>query len=369
MSLIKKIGGWIINRPIRNLFHKSFPKRVLIFYIVSPFRRGISYTHSNQLEAIKIAEIFDEFGYIVDLHNYDYPFTPNFLKYNVIFGMGPLFEKAVKNKKAGITYIYYATGSYFGFQNPSEIRRLINLYKRRGVLLAPKRIARHLYYATQFADAIITTGNDVTVSTYVYSEMPIYKVPISVYQIFDFNEIKRDVTKAKRNFLWFGSSGLVHKGLDLCLEVFKDLPQFNLHICGPKEEDFFKVYKKELNLPNIYYHGFVDIRSSKLKKIVLECMFVIFPSCSEGQSGSLLTAMSTGLIPIANKFVGVDIKDKGFLVDGNIEHIKKTVLNAAKMDELKLKKLSQKNVEYVLKNHTIENFKNNLKKILLKILN
>ncbi len=51
--------------------------------------------------------------------------------------------------------------------------------------------------------------------------------------------------------------------------------------------------------------------------------FSIFPSCSEGQSGSVLTTMSLGLIPIVTKEVGIDVFDKGFLINDNIEILDK----------------------------------------------
>ncbi len=42
--------------------------------------------------------------------------------------------------------------------------------------------------------------------------------------------------------MWFGSGGMIHKGLDLVLEVFARMQEYHLHICGPvhHEEDFCK---------------------------------------------------------------------------------------------------------------------------------
>jgi hypothetical protein len=340
----------------------------LISYILKPFLKGVGYEHSNQIEALKIAEIFNELGYIVDIYDFNYPYEIK-QTYDLYFGIGALFEKLVMQRKIDKKYIFYATGAYFGWANSAEIERIANLYKRKNVLVEPKRLVKKpTYFASQLSDAIITIGNDWTVSTYIYSKMPIYKVPVSVYNIKWKNSIKRDFNNYRKNFLWFGSSGLVHKGLDLCLEVFRDLPDYNLYICGPKEKDFFEIYRDELNLPNIHYLGFMDINSDDFRKIVEKCVFSIFPSCSEGQSGSVLTTMSTGLIPLITRYSGVDIDNKGFYIEADIDKIKNKVLEVSKIDVKELEELSFKNREYVKNFHSIENFKQKMKENLINIL-
>ena len=114
-----------------------------------------------------------------------------------------------------------------------------------------------------------------------------------------------------QNFLFLGSMGQVHKGLDLLLEIFSEdnMRNYRLYVCSgyEKEEDFCKEYNKELfNTPNIIPCSFVDIESDKFKSIVEQCAYTILPSCSEGCAGSVLTAMSGGLIPIVSKECGFE---------------------------------------------------------------
>lgn len=342
---------------------------MLISYITTPFKKGIKKNHSNQIEAIKIAEIFDELGYIVDIYNYQFELSIKVENYDVIFGIGKLFENLIQKKEKSKKYIFYATGAYFCFANSSELERLRNLYNRKNIHLKPRRfILNPTYYATQYADAIIITGNDWTISTYINSKIPIYKVPVSVYDINWKNTIEKNFTKSKKNFLWFGSSGLVHKGLDLCLEVFKDLEDYNLYICGPKEDDFFRVYKEEFELPNIHYKGFVDINSEEFKNITEKCVFSIFPSCSEGQSGSVLTTMSVGLIPVVTQNVGVDIKNKGFIISEKIDNIKEKIMMVSNLNYEELANLSLENIKYIQENHKIKHFKDKMKENLIQIL-
>ena len=57
---------------------------------------------------------------------------------------------------------------------------------------------------------------------------------------------------------------MVHKGLNLVLEAFSQLPDYNLIVCGPveKDKDFENAYFKELyQLPNIKTLGFVALDS------------------------------------------------------------------------------------------------------------
>ena len=370
MKKIKKIIKKIIwHRPVFNYFKSNFKQKVLISYITEPFKKELKFSHSNKLEALKIAEIFHELGFIVDIYDFEYSGKVNFQKYKVIFGIGSLMEKSLHNKQDSIKYISYATGAYFCFANSAEINRLGNLFKRKNELLEPKRfVSKPTYLASQLSDAMIITGNDWTKSTYINSKMPISKVPVSVYNIEWKYAIKRKINTAKKNFLWFGSSGLVHKGLDLCLEVFKNLPDYNLYICGPKEKDFFELYENEFKLENIHYLGFMNIQSIEFKKIVETCMFSIFPSCSEGQSGSLLTSMSLGLIPIATLETGVDFKENGFLITHDIENIKNKVIEVSTLSKEVLTKLSIQNEEYIQHNHTIECFIKAMKYNLITII-
>lgn len=355
-------------KPILNFYKTDYKKKILISYIVNPFKKEIAPTHSNKIEALEITKIFHDLSFQVDIYDFRHKLKVDFEQYDVIFGIGQLYERAVQNKLNNIVYISYATGAYFCWANYAEIDRLKKLYDRKGKMLKPRRfVSEPTYFASQVSDGMIVIGNDWTVSTYINSKMPICKQPVSVYHIPWIDDIRRDIDKSKKNFLWIGSAGLIHKGLDVCLEVFKNTSDLNLYVCGPKEEDFFELYKKELNLKNIHYKGFVNIQSQEFKGIVEKCSFVLYPSCSEGMSGALLTAMSTGLIPLATKQSGVDL-DFGFEVTDSMDDIKNKVLHVSTLDDEELNTLSQKNTKQVSEKHNIENFKTVFKENITKIL-
>lgn len=355
-----------------NVFHTFFNKNVLIFYINDPFKNNkCCFSHSNFLEAKKIAEVFKQFNYNVDVYHWFYNGNIDYTKYDVIFGFGNSFEKSFYTKYNGLR-IYYATGAHSYYQNNAEMKRVKSLKERRGILLTPRRAVPYTWSAsTVLSNAIISLGNEWTASTYKeFFDGTIYNVNVSAFNFYPPTSLDRNWEFAKKNFLWMGSGGLVHKGLDLCLDVFKDLPDLNLHICGPKEEDFFKLYHKELQeTPNIYYHGFVDISSENFKNIVKKCGFLIYPSCSEGQAGSVITSMFTGLLPIITKQTGVDIGQYGFLIeDESIDKIRKIIKEVSKLEDETLINKSKMAYEYCAANHTIEIFKNKMTLILEEIL-
>lgn len=45
-------------------------------------------------------------------------------------------------------------------------------------------------------------------------------------------EVIKSISSSRRNFLWFGSVGLIHKGLDIVIDAFKELPDLSLNVYG-----------------------------------------------------------------------------------------------------------------------------------------
>jgi glycosyltransferase involved in cell wall biosynthesis len=72
---------------------------------------------------------------------------------------------------------------------------------------------------------------------------------------------------------------------------------------------------------NIHPIGFVDIRGQLFRYIADRCSFAILPSCSEGISASVLTAMSAGVIPIVSQESGFEEDEVHHLRDSTIDEI------------------------------------------------
>ena len=60
---------------------------------------------------------------------------------------------------------------------------------------------------------------------------------------------------------------------------------------------------------NIHPEGLVDVYGEHFCRIAQMCAYMIMPSCSEGMAGSVLTAMSAGMIPIVSRECGFDDDD------------------------------------------------------------
>jgi len=364
-------------RPITNYYKTNFRENVLISYITEPFKNGIHLRHTNQAEALEIAKVFNELDYNVDIVDYYYERNINYDKYSVIFGFGEPLIKSFYNRNHKILTIYYGTGMHVAHQNYATLKRIEEVYKKTGKwLLESGRIVDKTWSVqTSLVDNIITLGNEEVVNSYQkYFSRKVYNVPVSYYKIFDHEEIlkNKNFEDAKNHFLWFGSSGLIHKGLDLLLEVFKELPNLNLHVCGPidNEPKFKNCYHEELyNYNNIHTYGYLDIGSETFKDIIKQCAFIIFPSCSEGEPSSIINVVLYGLIPIVTNTAGIRIKDFGIKIkELTHESIKESVIKAVNISEDEIKKRSLKCANDTINNHSIEKFSYELKKALIEIL-
>ncbi|MCK5535971.1 MAG: glycosyltransferase [Bacteroidales bacterium] len=353
---------------LKNIFKTNYSKKVLISYTIYPFLYKNN-DHANIEESRCIAKIFDELGYDVDICHYTSLRIINYNSYDVMFGFGEPFENSFIEKN--IKRIYYATGAHVCHQNYAEIKRVESVNKKYNADLLPKRLVPWTWSkSTSLSDCLIVIGNEWTKSTYEKYTLS-QVIPINATALINNSSqyLKRDIKQTKTNFLWFGSRGLVHKGLDLCLEYFESNKNITLHICGPVEKDFFDLFENVLSQKNIIQHGFVEVGSQKFIDITSQCSFSILPSCSEGQATGLLTAMGTGLIPIASKYSGVDVEEYGILIDKiNSASLGKSISSALQLKDDEISNLSIVVQKYVNRQHNITIFKKKLKDIIKEAL-
>ena len=364
-------------RPVKNYFKTNFREDVLISYITSPFKNGIHLRHTNQAEALEIAKVFKELRYNVDVVDYYYEGNLNYGKCSIIFGFGEPLEKSFYNRNHKILTIYYGTGMNTIYSNFFTLKRIEEVYKKKDKwLLESGRIVDKAWSVqTSLVDSIITLGDDEVVNSYQkYFSRKIYNIPNSYYKTFDHEEIlkNKNFRDAKNHFLWFGSSGLIHKGLDLLLEVFKEMSDFQLHVCGPidNEPKFKNCYYEDLyNTKNIHTYGFINIQSKSFKDIISKCAFIIFPSCSEGGSSSVINVMVYGLIPIVTNTAGIRFKDFGIEIkELTYASVKESIIKATSLSEDEIKERSLKCANDTINNHSIEKYSSELKKALIDIL-
>lgn len=354
---------------------------VLISYLVSPFTLAPweSHTdpHTSYWECKEIARQFMEKGYDVDIIDAknntfipqkDYRFCIDIQ--NNLTRLAPLLP-------TNCVKIMHIVSSYTGFQNAAENSRLNDLENRRGVRLKARRIEL-VNDNPKYADFLEGFGNKTVFNTYSIYNKNIFKISGSVSCELPFPEMK-DFGKASKNILWFGGGGAVHKGLDIVLEAWNILPkEYQLHIIGPVgyEDDFIAEYKKELSMPNIKLYGrprmnkgIMMLGDDSFENIAGKCSMILYPSCSEGQSGSVLQAMHAGLIPVISPQTGIYEDSPCILIENSTpESLCKLVIELSNKPVDELKSMSFNIWKYARSHYTKKTFENSYASFISDIL-
>ena len=366
------------NRVIKNLYNTKFNKSVLIVYLVSAFNKKKNISHSNLTECRTFAEIFKEMGYNIDVINLNS--TKKIKKqYDVVLGMDVALEQSFLNKKDSTKHIFYATGACPIYSNMISTKKARDFYLKNKVLLLNS--IRKIEYTQDFqiflSDAVIVLGNDFVKNTYLQydDQKQRYKNLNAFYfDIINPHISKKDFGTARKNFIWFGSLGALHKGLDIVIDYFLEHPEYNLYICGlnTSEKIFLNFYMSKINnKKNIHLCGFLKIGSIEFNNLVNNCAFALYPSLSEGGSPALLNIIANGgIIPIHSKQSGIDF-DKGFsfeLEENTSIAIGKVVSKIEVMSDNNIKNMAIECTNYVRSHFTYEKYKNNLKDIIENIL-
>jgi hypothetical protein len=316
-----------------------------------------------------IAETWSEAGYDVDVVDFENSSFKPRKKYTYCIDIQNNFEKWNDALGGECIKIFHIPTAHWKFNNEAEEKRLQDIKKRRGFTLAPKRIlpaSKNI----ELANRATILGNEFTKSTYAFAAKPLHKLHISATHTYPSPEHK-NVTAVRKNFIWLGGAGMAHKGLDLVLEAFTEMPEYSLKVLGKKDSDFAEAYQKELfETPNIEYVGNVDLGSEKFKDITDNSIGLVFPSCSEGSSGGVVASMHAGLIPIISYESGVDVSDFGIILKENsITEIKKQVYTISNLQEEVLKEKSLAAWKHAHAYHTRENFAREYKQFIDTLIN
>lgn len=360
--LLKKIRHYLTGVVSLYPTNGSSKGTILLSYITDPFLihpdRKLSTYHSNYWECAEIARLFLERGYTVDaIDGSNDTFLPK-KPYLACIDIHKNIERlaAVLPKKC--KKVFHITGEHWLSLNSAECQRLLALKERRGVALVPRRAVTP-HKNLEYADLGTIIGNNRTQTSYAYAGKPLYEIPISSPQTFPFVE-EKDFDQARKKFLWFAGSGAVHKGLDLLLEAFVDLPNYTLTICGPiaNERDFIEAYRAELfETPNIHFLGRITIEGSEFREIAATHAAIIFPSCSEGCPGSVINCMQAGLIPIVTHEASVEIGNFGALLqEASVKEMKKQIQIFAEQPATEIKERAHRTWEWARTHHTREHF-------------
>lgn len=365
----------------KNVFRrKGYTKRVLMVSLPAAFKKKLPKYHTSLYEAFEVAKIFDAKGYIVDFTT-DNNTGINLKPYDVIYGGRKVMAEVWRQNIQAKT-IFFSPGAHPFFCFEATVQKNLRVREREGRWLTTS--SRYLnesllgYYVDNFADHIIVYGNQYVLNQYLKRDTRKERYALLPAFYFDCQKpdiAHKDWSKVRHSICWFGSLGLIHKGLDICIDFALAHPEITLHICGAsvREKEFWNYYGPKIkDKTNIINHGFINIESEEFVSIMSECAFVVHPSISEGGAASVLNVVANaGLIPICSKSCGLDLPKDGSVVVGEVtyEAFESAILDAMKWSEEELKTKATSACQYVREHYTLDNYRANMSKILHNCVN
>lgn len=355
----------------------------LVSYIIDPFLlqpgQPLPQTHTFYWESLQIAQTFLDLGYAVDAISWrNTEFVPQ-RDYAFFVDVRHNLERLAPLLNADCVKIYHSDTAHILFHNAAESRRLLDLQQRRGITLSPRRFEMP-NLAIEHADYAVIKGNEFTLSTYRYANKPLYPIWGTPVHLYPWPE-EKDFEACRKHFLFFSSGGMVHKGLDLVLEAFAEMPDHELTVCGPveREKGFEQAFYKELyQTPNIHTCGWVDVDGPDFMAITKNCVGLIYPSCSEGQSGGVITCLHAGLIPIISYESGVDVgarapagapEDFGIILrDCSVEEIKRSIRMISGRPAEELQQMAWRTWSHARANYTRELFAKSFREVISSLI-
>lgn len=216
---------------------------------------------------------------------------------------------------------------------------LIYYYQTKG-----KKYQRQMKEMLDRADMLTVEGSVYIqqIKSVIGVDKPTYYFP-NLANVSNFPVINKP--KDKFNILYFGRLTKA-KGIDIVINTIKMLDdRFKLYVAGAFGSD---CNKGMLNDNKIAYLGFLP--PSELQQILSDMHFFIFPTrhIGEGQSNSLIEAMSAGLIPVvsAQGFNEEVTGNHGFVIplDGTAVDYKNAILKLVSGDIAKMSAACQNHI-------------------------
>lgn len=315
----RRLLGYPVITNANNVHITNQHRRALLVYLVKPFRKkgggNEKLFHQNTLQARQIVNILGRHGFIVDVADIQSRDLSTGEKYDIVISHSVVSPGIEELCSPHTIRVYLATGMHHVVHNRNIRRRYERMFERRGMQTLIRQLNPIEMSYVETAHEIFGFGNENTAGTWKET----FDCPIRYFNNYGFpnTDFRAPQTLARdcqKNFLFFASGSQVGKGLDLLLEIFPKHPDLHLYVCSAfeSEPEFCRVYRKELfDTPNIHPIGIVHAKSNFYNELVSKCAFVVLPSCAEGQPGSIIQCMWSGLIPIVTRETGIDTASFG----------------------------------------------------------
>ncbi len=337
--------------------------RVLFAHVVEAFfvddPDELPTTHNHFREARAIADAFLDLGYRVDVISFKNRIFEPKERYDVFVSSRVNFDRIGDRLNDDCLKLLHLDVSHWAANNAAALARVLDVQARRGVTIPSVRIFE-MNQAIERSDVAMLLGNEHTHATYAFAGKPVFQVPNPAVRTWDWDETK-DFARCGKEFVWLGSAGLLHKGLDLALEAFARMPDLTLHVCGPIDDDraFVEEYRRELDAPNVVVHGWTDIAGDQFRQLARRAAALVYPSCAEGAAGAVVSAMHVGLVPVVSAQSGVDVAANGGVVlEGlTVDAVVSAVRRVSAMDPHDLRAAALATWTRARHEHTIDHFR------------
>ena len=382
-KLYKKVSPYkfAIKNSCEIEFDFAADKKALLSYIQAPFafkdQQHCKATHANYAAAWEIVYILRDLGFNVDVvEASNKQFIPN-KDYDLVIGTLDCIDRFKPFLPSSCVCIFYALGVYVDARNGpnGELGRIADLEKRTGMYYTPKRLfgnPESIRRSIEIADHVIITGGLSTYETFperirvsksTMCTMPIYPETIPP-------EIAVPIEE-RMEFLWFFGYGQVHKGLDLVIEAFLEMPHLRLNIVGNMEPDFEKIYGNTIKTAkNIQCYGYLSTQSEQFNKVISKCFAFVAPTVNEGISCACVTSIQLGLYPIMTRETGVDFPEElnVYLDECSKESLKEKIMHVNSYDKNQLQCELEKMNKWAKEQYSPNKFRNQFSSIILKNL-
>lgn len=369
MGIIKKYKSYKYRTPsiTYNIgYTAGEQKKILVIYVNEFLHRGemskFPGTSNEDCSALVTALVNN--GCRVDVARYDCKAGIR-NDYDYIIGQGEAFKLAsMLNPRA--KRVLFLTENPPEISFPKEKERIDYFEERHHFKLEIARSGK-FFQSQDFQNlrACIFTGNPNA-----KEKLPgIDTYPIRCNGIVNplFHPNDRNYDAARKHFIWIGSSGAVHKGLDILLDVFAKHPELDLTIIGLNEQD--RRLLQGLMKSNVHNYGYIpSIKSELFAQIVSGCGFVVLPSCSEGLATSVITGMNHGLIPLVTAETNIVAPTGEVFADFKVETVEDTIVRWSNMDVNFLSEQSKQTRDFAFITYSYDQYAKRMKEIVESII-
>ena len=367
----REFGGIVILNINKDLLDKT-QKSVLLCYTVNQFEINFNgrITHANMFHVIQMIKVLIGRNYSIDVCKAKSVYDIEKLKqsYDYIIGFGPLYEALIRKGIKGHKILLLTENDPYAVETKYSER--IDYFKQRhGANLIKGNKRRNSFYSLYQVDnseACIGMNSSFNLSR-IQTLMNLYKIKVNAISNENYIYKEKDFNKIRNNFVWFGSAGVIHKGLDILVDAFAQLPEYTLSVYGLPQSELSVI--KSFLPSNVHICGSIDVRTdSFIQEVVNKNSYVISASCSEGMNTGVATCMMHGLIPVITKETGFD--NPGFIKefeDYKVDYIVSFIKDLANISDVELGKLSKEVYSYSQKAFSLENFTKEFETIIKDI--